>query len=108
MTTFASQRQTVTLKPVCQYSGGKKEIGHRSLNNIFYTIYEESTSQQAVVKTRMIIDITTKEYTNHSTIEEEKTSLRVKKKLFSSKKNQYQFRPLDGVNRRMGGNIAAK
>ncbi len=78
------------------------------LDIISFAIYVESTGQQVIEKTRTVVDITTKEYTNRSYQEVDETLLRVKKNRFSSKESQYQFRPLDGVNWGMGGNIGAK
>ncbi len=118
LTTFAGQSQTATFWDLyvsaAKFMYGDNIVVLRKpwvldiLDNISFAIYVESTGQQVIEKTRTVVDITTKEYTNRSYQEVDETLLRVKKNRFSSKESQYQFRPLNGVNWGMGGNIGAK
>ena len=118
MSTFSSENHQVTMWDM-YITAAKFMFGDnitvfrtplliQSLSNLCFTIRVEAADQQIMEKTKTTVDITTKEYSNHSEKEMDQTQIKVKKNYTTSKESQFHFSPSNGVNWGIGGNIGAK
>ena len=78
----------------------------RKLKNMCFILSVESADQQITEKTRTVVDITHKEYINSSDKEADETIVQAHKRPVTV--NKYHFRPQNGVNWGIQGDIGAK
>ena len=77
------------------------------LREMCFTLSVESADRQVTERTRTVVDITHKEYTNRSDKEVDETIVKAHKR-FAGTGNQCSFRPQNGVNWGIQGDIGAK